>query len=440
MKSDGTSLPQWKQSFQGNVLAFGLVSFFTDVSTEMIYPLLPVFFSGIVPPATVAVYIGLMEGLAESTASLLKFYAGRLSDRLNRRKPLALAGYAISSVIRPFTALAITGWQVVAFRLCDRIGKGIRTAPRDALLSESVTTDVRGRAFSFHRLMDHAGAVTGPLVATAFLYLILGHGILWSYGNNAAGQREMAALRWLFALSAIPGLVATISLWRLVQERPGPVRTQDMDKEGPPPRQSKLSPRFFFFLFAVILFTLGNSSDLFLIFYAQTRFGLGLGWMIILWVLLHLSKIAFSLPGGWLADRVGRRVAIIAGWLIYAVVYIAMPFASHFWAVCGLLLFYGVYYGMTEGAERALVADFVAAKDRGKAYGWYHCAVGFAALPASLMFGVFWAEFGPKPAFFIGALLATAAVFLLAGNPAPDRNKYSPLNPDDPSLFRNNPG
>jgi len=431
MKSDGTRSSQWKLVFQGNVFAFGLVSFFTDLSTEMIYPLLPAFLSGFVPTAAVAVYIGMMEGLAESTASLLKFYAGHLSDRLNRRKPLALTGYAISSVIRPFTAIATAGWQVVGFRLCDRVGKGIRTAPRDALLSESVTTDVRGRAFSFHRLMDHAGAVAGPLAATTFLYLMLGHAMLWQHGNSGAGPREMVALRWLFALAALPGFVATVSLWRLIRERPRPARTLDVDKEGLPLQRSKLTPRFFFFLIAVVLFTLGNSSDLFLIFYAQTRFSLGLGWVINLWILLHLSKIAFSLPGGWMADRIGRGAAIITGWVIYAVVYIAMPFASNFWTVCALLLFYGVYYGMTEGAERALVADFVEVSHRGKAYGWYHGAVGLATLPASLMFGVFWAHFGPKPAFFIGALLATAAIVVLAGSLSHGRNKLGPLHPDD---------
>lgn len=416
MRKNRTRSSLWKQVFAGNVFAFGLVSFLTDLSSEMIYPLLPVFFSGLVPPAAVAVYIGLMEGLAESTASLLKFYAGRLSDRLNRRKPLALTGYAISSVIRPFTAIAGAGWQVVAFRLFDRIGKGIRTAPRDALLSESVTTDVRGRAFSFHRLMDHAGAVTGPLVAAAFLYLMLGQTVLWQHGNHAAGPGEMTALRWLFALAAVPGLAATIALWRLVQERPRPTGTPGVPEKTPSHEKSGLSPRFFFFLLAVILFTLGNSSDLFLIFYAQTRFGLGLGWVISLWILLHISKIIFSLPGGWLADRVGRRTAIVVGWLIYAMVYVAMPFASLFWMVYVLLLFYGVYYGMTEGAERALVADFASVRDRGRAYGLYHGAVGFATLPASLMFGIFWAEFGPMPAFFTGAILSTTAVLLLSGN------------------------
>jgi MFS family permease len=413
MKSDRPRNPRWKQIFQGNVFAFGLVSFFTDLSTEMIYPLLPVFFSGLVPTAAVAVYIGLMEGLAESTASLLKFYAGYLGDRLGRRKPLVLTGYAISSVIRPFTAIATAGWQVVVFRLCDRVGKGIRTAPRDALLSESVTTDVCGRAFSFHRLMDHAGAVTGPIVAAAFLYLMLGHTMLWQHGNSETGPTEMAALRWLFGLAALPGLAATIVLWRLVREESRPVNRQDAGRENPPLQRPTLPPRFFIFLTAVSLFTLGNSSDLFLIFYAQTRFSLGLGWMINLWVLLHLSKITFSLPGGWLADRIGRRFTIIAGWVIYAIVYCAIPLSVNLEMLCLLLLCYGVYYGLTEGAERALVADFVTESNRGKAYGWYHGTVGFATLPASVLFGVFWAELGPKVAFMIGASLAAGAMLLL---------------------------
>ena len=424
MQKNGVRRGQWRNVFQGNVFAFGLVSFLTDVSTEMIYPLLPVFFSGLMAPAAVAVAIGLMEGLSESTASLLKFAAGRLSDRLARRKPLALAGYAISSVIRPFTAIATAGWQVVALRLCDRIGKGLRTAPRDALLSESVTADIRGRAFSFHRLMDHAGAVTGPLAASVFLYLMLGRSLLWQQGNNATGPGEMVALRWLFALAAIPGMAATIAMWRLVQEAPRPVRKWGEGKQTSSCRRSPLPPRFFVFLTAVVLFTLGNSSDLFLIYYAQTQFGLGLGWVITLWVLLHISKIVFSMPGGWLADRIGRRVAITVGWLIYAVVYCAVPMTTRFEAICALLVFYGVYYGMTEGAERALVADFVPAAGRGNAYGWYHGAIGLATLPASLVFGVFWAKFGPRTAFFTGATLAGAAIFLLTGSLARKRDLY----------------
>ena len=416
MKGTFPGLLQWKRTARGNVFALGLVSFFTDVSTEMIYPLLPAFFSSLVPPAAVAWYVGLMEGLAESTASLLKVYAGHLSDRMNRRKPLALAGYLISGVLRPLTALATAGWQVVALRTCDRIGKGIRTAPRDALLSESVAGDIRGRAFSFQRLMDHAGAVTGPLVATAFLYTVLGRSLLWHQEGGPASPSEAAALRWLFASAAFPGIAAALSLWRLVREEPPATRPGKAPREGPGGEDAGLPPRFFVFLLAVVIFTLGNSSDLFLIFYAQTRFGLGLGWIINLWILLHASKILWSLPGGYLADKAGRRATIVAGWMIYALVYLGFPLVSGLLWTCALFFLYGAFYGLTEGAERALVADIVAPCERGKAYGWYHGAVGAAALPASIVFGLFWMKFGAKAAFFTGSSLAgTASMILAAG-------------------------
>jgi MFS family permease len=393
----------------------GLVSFLTDVSTEMIYPLLPVFFSGLVTPAAVVVYIGLMEGLAEMTSSLLKFYSGHLSDRLGRRKSLAVAGYGISSIIRPFTAVATLGWEVLAFRLLDRVGKGIRTAPRDALLSQSISQEIRGRAFSFHRLMDHAGAVLGPLTAGGFLTIMLGHAMLWSQGNaTSAGPQEMAALRWLFVAAAVPGLAATAILWRWVREKPrlsSPAAEANLKAAA---GKEVLPPGFFVFLASVVLFTLGNSSDLFLIYFAQKNLGAGLARLLGLWVFLHLAKIAFSLPGGWLADKFGHAAAIISGWIVYVGVYAAMPFASEFKMICLLLLIYGLYYGLTEGAERAMVAQFVPAGGRGRAYGLYHGAVGLATLPASLIFGVFWARLGAETAFFLGAGFALSAVVLLA--------------------------
>jgi MFS family permease len=414
MKSRSSEWASWKCVFQGNIFALGLVSFLTDLSTEMIYPLLPVFFSGLVPPAAVAVYIGLMESLAESTSSLLKYQVGRLSDRSSRRKPLALAGYALSSAVRPLTALAVTGWQVAALRVGDRVGKGVRTAPRDALLSESAPAHALGRAFSLHRLMDHAGAVAGPLLAGFFLNLMLGRNLLWQRGMAVTGSSEMAAMRWLFAAAAIPGLAATLSLWRLVREKPLAAGSQAVAERRRLRQVSKLAPRFYLFLSAVALFTLGNSSDLFLIFYAQDRFGLGLGWVIGLWVGLHCSKMVFSIPGGWLADRWGRKTAILIGWFIYAAVYAALPFTSTLGSTWALLLLYGAYFGMTEGAERALVADFANVEDRGRAYGWYHGTIGFATVPGSLMFGVFWAQFGARAAFSIGASLAVCALLLLA--------------------------
>ena len=397
-----------------NVVVLGVASFFTDVSSEAIYPLLPIFFTGLVSTSAAAIYIGLMDGIAESTSSFLKILAGRLSDRMGRRKPLALAGYGISTLARPAMAMALAGWHVIALRFLDRVGKGLRTSPRDALISESVHPDIRGLAFSFHRLMDHAGAVLGPVLAALFLYALLGGGLLWERGGAPATSEEMAALRLLFALALIPGLLAMFALGRYVRE--GSSRPVHVGGEGARSAASapaRLPSRFYLFLAAVTLFTLGNSSDLFLVFYARTRFGLGLGWVIVLWVTLHLSKMAFSLPGGRLSDLAGRRKAIGAGWAVYAAVYLAMPLAPAFWTVWMLLVVYGLYYGLTEGAEKALVADFVPSAMRGRAYGLYHGAIGLAALPASLLFGVFWAALGALAAFVIAASLAGAALLML---------------------------
>lgn len=418
-----------RRALCGNVLVLGIVSFFTDVGSEMVYPLLPAFFAGLVPTGLAAVYVGLMDGIAESTSSLLKVYAGHLSDRLHTRKPLALAGYALSSLVRPLNALAGVGWHIVALRFMDRVGKGFRTAPRDALLSETVDDDVRGLAFSIHRLMDHAGAVVGPLVATGLLYATLGAATLWQQGSEGAApsSAEMGALRIVFALSLLPGVVATLALWRWVSDAPAPIGAVNGGRENQRP---SLPRRFYVFLGAVVLFTLGNSSDLFIIFYAQTRFGLGLGWVIGLWVLLHLSKALFSMPGGRLSDLYGRRRAIITGWVLYVAVYVTLPLVGALPVFCALLVVYGVYYGLTEGAERALVADAVAPDARGTAYGVYHGAVGLAALPASLLFGVFWAVLGPQTAFLIGASLAAGAVGVLvigsSGNVSGDDGGATP--------------
>jgi MFS family permease len=401
----------WRETIRGNVLAMGLVSLFTDAASEMVYPLLPVFFSGLVPVGMAAFYVGLMEGVAESTASLVKFYSGRISDSLGRRKSLTVLGYGISTLCRPFMALSVAGWNVVALRFVDRIGKGIRTAPRDALISDSVSADHRGLAFSFHRLMDHAGAVLGPLMSIGILYLLLGYG-LWKGSTDTASPQEMHALRLLFAISFLPGVAAMAALVIKVREIP-PAPSASSETGPDASGKAHLPGRFYWFIASVTLFTLGNSSDLFLILYGKTMFGLGLLQVILLWVGLHVSKIVFSLPGGILSDRLGRRPVILTGWLVYTAVYVGMAFVTaqaHFWA---LMLVYGAYYGLTEGAEKALVADFIPSSQRGRAFGIYHAAVGIAALPASLLFGVFWAQLGPRLAFGIGAGLAAAATFML---------------------------
>ncbi len=412
---DRLKQPSWRAALRGNVLALGIVSFFTDASSEMIYPLLPVFFTGLVPIGSAALYLGLMEGIAESTSSLFKILAGAWSDRLGKRKVLAVLGYGISTACRPAMALATTGWHPVLLRFGDRVGKGVRTAPRDALISDSVPSEMRALAFSFHRAMDHCGAVVGPLLAVGILYLFLGYG-LWRGSSAVATPAEMAALRWIFALALVPGLAAMAFLLTGVRDKasdagassgPRPAAGESRERRAPLPR------RFYTYLGTVTLFTLGNSSDLFLVLYGKTAFGLGLLAVIALWVVLHLSKIAFSLPGGLLADRLGRRVAIVAGWCVYVGVYLGMataPSQGLFWV---LIVIYGAYYGLTEGAEKALVADFVPSAWRGRAFGLYHGAVGLAALPASLLFGVFWKTLGPRGAFTIGAALAAAATALL---------------------------
>ncbi|NQU10852.1 MFS transporter [bacterium] len=386
----------------------GLVSLFTDFSSEMINPLLPVFLAGLVPVGWAPVYLGLTEGVAEATASLLKLMSGRLSDRWRRRKALVLFGYGLSALARPALALVASGGQVVGLKFLDRVGKGIRTAPRDALISDAVGPAVRGRAFGFHRAMDHTGAVLGPVVAAGVLLALLGPG-LWQSGGTVPTATVMAALRWVFAAALVPGLLAVgIILWR-VRELVPPTGDVTSEDHG----AARLPGRFWGFVAVVTLFTLGNSSDLFLILYAQTKFRMSLLGVIGMWIVLHCSKIIFSLAGGHWADRRGRRPAIVTGWLVYAVVYLGFAGAAtigQFWA---LFVAYGVYAGLCEGTEKALVADFVASDRRATAYGVYHAAVGMAALPASLLFGVFWAVIGPGWAFGIGAGLAGLAAGLL---------------------------
>ena len=412
----------WRGAIRGNVLMMGVVSLFTDFSSEMIYPLLPVFFTGLVGAGAAALYVGLMEGIAEATASLLKIFSGRISDKLGKRKALVAIGYGISTAIRPLMALAGAGWHVIGLRFADRVGKGIRTAPRDALISDAVGPDARGLAFSFHRAMDHAGAVLGPIVGVAILFGFLGYGLWKGTGTKEAAvtSQEMLAMRWLFAIALIPGLAAMIALVTKVRDI-APKREEGKAGAAIERDQvAQLPKRFYAFVGIVTLFALGNSSDLFWILYAGDLFKWPLLQLIGVWVVMHVSKIIFSFPGGIISDKLGRRPVMLAGWIMYALVYLGMAFVSAQWQFWVLVFAYGFYYGMTEGAEKAVVADFIPSEHRGTAYGVYHAAVGIAALPASLVFGVLWYELnkvqeglGPKVAFGIGAGLAGAAAVLL---------------------------
>jgi MFS family permease len=351
----------------------------------MIYPLLPVFLTTVL--GANASFIGAIEGAAETTAALLKLASGWWSDRVRKRKPLVLWGYAIASAMRPLVAIATSAVQVLLIRVADRVGKGIRNAPRDALIAESVDPSIRGRAFGFHRAADHAGGVVGPLIAFAVL--------TW----------HLAALRTVFWLAAIPGVLSVLVVLFAVRDVP---RSVQPDRGPRLDLRQPLDSRFWSVLAVIFVFTLGNSTDAFLLLRAN-QLGVPVALAPILWAALHVVKSASSTPGGALSDRIGRRPTLVMGWVLYAAVYFGFARASVAWQAWALFAVYGVFFGLTEGSERALVADLVALERRGTAFGWYNLAIGLGALPASLLFGYVWDHAGPETAFVMGATLALAA-------------------------------
>lgn len=394
------------------MLALSAVSLLTDASSEIIAPLLPLFLVGTL--GTSVRMVGIIEGGAEAVAAGLKLLSGWWSDRVAQRKPLIVAGYALASLVRPLVAIAQSGTQVLSIRLIDRVGKGIRGAPRDALLADSAPVAQRGRAFGFHRAADHAGAVIGPLIALACL------------------QWLGMPVRSVFWVAAIPGTLAVLVAIVFVKEpRAATVRTPRPPQAPTTTTAAPLPGRFWHTLAPIVLFTLGNSTDAFLLLRAS-QLGVPTAMVPLLWVALHLVKVGTSTPGGALSDRVGRKPLIVAGWALYAAVYAGFALASTVWHAWALFAVYGVVFGLTEGAEKALVADLVPAERRGTAFGWYQGLVGVAALPASVVFGVVWDGWSSSVAFLMGATLAIAAAVWLAIVPAPDRGTSVPstLAPD----------
>jgi MFS family permease len=391
-----------RSSLPRNVLALGLVSFFTDVSSDMIYPLLPVFLTGVLGAS--ASFVGAIEGAAESTSSILKLVSGWWSDRIERRKPLVVFGYALASTMRPLVAIARSAGEVLVIRVSDRVGKGIRNAPRDALIADSVDPSIRGRAFGFQRAADHAGGVIGPLIAFALISW-------WAM-----------PMRQIFWLAAVPGALAVAVVIFGVREprrQRGVVGGERWERAAlsPPSHLPPLPSTFWPTLGVILVFTLGNSTDAFLLLRA-TQLGVPTALAPILWALLHLVKALSSTPGGSLSDRAGRRPTLMAGWILYAAVYAGFALASEAWHAWALFAVYGVFFGLTEGTERALIADIVPAERRGSAYGWYHLAVGLGMFPASLLFGVVWDRAGAPAAFLVGATLSLlAAVGLVIAVP-----------------------
>ncbi len=376
------------------VWLLGLTSLFTDTASEAIYPLLPIYLTRVLGAG--AASLGLIEGVAEAANSLLKIVSGRLSDRWRMRRPIVIGGYALSSAVRPLIALVASWEQLLAVRLFDRVGKGVRGAPRDAMLAACATPETRGRVFGFHRSMDHVGAIVGPLLASAFL-------LAWP-----------GRYRWLFALTIIPGAIAVASLF-LVEE-PTRVDAGVGRGGGGNPDDShawRTLPRQLYTVLGVILvFTLGNSADAFLLLRLSDA-GVATAAIPLLWALLHVVKAVMSTWGGIKSDRWGRRRLIGAGWLVYAIVYAGFAVSTSESALVAWFLVYGVYYGLSEGTERALVADLAPTTLRGTAFGLYNASLGVGSLLASVVFGLVWKFVSPEAAFSLGAGLALAATLLL---------------------------
>jgi MFS family permease len=379
------------------VRALGVVTLLNDLSSEVTIRTLPLFLANVLGVRTGI--IGLIEGIAESTATLLKLVSGYLSDRTGRRKALTLWGYGLSAFTKPLLYFATAGWGLVlAVRFLDRVGKGIRTAPRDALIADATLPQHRGRAFGFNKAMDKAGAVIGLLLAASVLF--------WSQRDTAVLTLE--TYQWLVLLAVLPGLASVGVLAGWVEDRAKAPQSKSLVIAW-----EDIDRRFWAFIGVLVLFTLGNSSDAFLMLRAQT---LGLTTVEIFLAVAMLSLVITltSTHGGALADAFGRRGLIVAGWLIYALIYLGFAFASARWQVWVLYSAYGLYYGAFQGAANALVSDLVPEKLRGTAYGIFNAALGVAAFPASLFAGLLWDWYGPQAPFLAGsglALLAAAAIF-----------------------------
>jgi MFS family permease len=389
----------------GNVFALSLVSLLNDTSSEIIYPLLPVFL--FITLGASPFFIGLIEGFSESIASILKLFSGYLSDRLHKRKLPVFLGYSLAAVVRPLLAL-VTSWpQVLAVRMTDRIGKGIRGAPRDALIAAGVPPEKRGLAFGFNRAADHMGAVIGPVVA--FLML--------SYIASDPQSPTAREYQQVFLFASIPVVIGLFVIIFFVHEETKPVK--ELDAMPIKFSLGEFDGNFKRFLVVVALFTLSNSTDAFLLLRAQQA-GIAPPMLPLLWMVLHFSKVISSIVGGDLSDKVGRKKMIVAGWIVYALVYAGFAFVDSPWQAWALFIVYGTYFGLTEGAEKALVADMVVDEKRGTAYGFYNLAFGITVFPASLLFGSIWTVYGSTAAFIASAVISlVAAAALLTVNTKP---------------------
>jgi len=384
-----------------NIWAVSLTSFFMDISSEMVINILPIFLSSVLGVKTNI--IGLIEGVAEATASLLKLFSGWLSDRLGGRKWVAVSGYALSALAKPFFYWANSWGMVAGVRWADRVGKGIRTAPRDALVADSVDEKHRGIAFGFHRAADTGGAVVGLGIAILVIWLA-----------QAEGGFQASTFQTVVLISLIPAVLAVLSLAIGAKE----VAVKEK-RAAPKFGFKRLGKRFAIFMLLVGLFDLGNSSDAFLVLRVRET-GVSVIGILGMLLLFNLVYALVSTPAGSLSDRVGRRRLIIGGWLVYALIYLGFGLMGQSWHGWVLYAVYGVYYGLAYGTAKAMVADVVPAELRGTAYGTYNAVLGILDLPASLIAGLLWdgvggwAGFGPSAPFLFGAAMALLAAVGMA--------------------------
>ena len=372
------------------ILVAGLVSLLTDMSSEMIVPVLPLFLTAVLHTRYEA--IGIIEGLAESTASVLKLFSGWISDRFGRRKPLMVAGYSLSNLVKPLLALTTTWGQVLGVRFADRVGKGVRGAPRDALIADATTDADRGKAFGFHRALDTLGAALGPLAAFAIL-------------AASAGRYQL-----VFVASAVPGVVAVLLLVLFLRERKETTGTAGRTR--PKFAFSSLGKRFILFSLIATVFAVGNSSDAFLVLRAQSV-GMTASLIPLAYFLFNITYAVLAIPVGMLSDRIGRRTVLVFGYILFAALYFCFGIARSPSWIWVLFFAYGFYYAATEGIQKAYVADLVTPGMRGMAMGTFSAMTGLAALPASLVAGFLWQSFGAFASFSVSTACAVLAAGLM---------------------------
>ena len=387
--------------FSPNVFFLGIVSLLTDISSEMIFTLVPLFLSNVLGVATTI--IGLVGGLSDSTDAIFRIFSGWFSDKIGKRKLLAVVGYTFSTIVKPFMYLANTWGTVLAIRFGDRVGKGIRSSPRDALLASSVLPHERGKGFGFHRAMDTTGATLGLILAAIIIYLVQGGGL----------ELSLKSYQWLVLVGTIPAVLGVIVLFVFVREKRGEEGLGSGPKPGSSTAKGGFDIRFKIFLAIMAVFTLGNSSDFFLILRAQ-NLEVPLVQVTLMLALFNATYAVTSLPMGMLSDRLGRRRVIALGWFIYALVYLGFALAQSgsIWLAWLLFAFYGIYYGIVEGVAKAFIADLVPEGRRGTAYGLFQGVTGLMLLPASLIAGWLWQwdRIHHSAPFYLGAGLAFLAM------------------------------